>query len=154
MNNALFSWGTMAWYSIWIMQPSIRKSLLSLMLRMQIFYQSSAVLSRYPMDQSEISQNICTSEVISREAKPSVISLHECEYFRYLTMDHAISVLSYGLVTCSSFCFARRAQTPDNFGWHSQPDLENSRLCNETTTYPLLTIPLHTKYDECGFLYI
>ena len=57
------------------------------------------------MDQSEISQNIRTSEVISNEAKPSVISLHECEYFRYLTMDHAISVLSYGLITCSLISF-------------------------------------------------
>ena len=59
----------------------------------------SEILSRYPMDQSEISQNIRTSEVISHEAKPSVISLHECEYFRYLTMEYAISGLSHRLVT-------------------------------------------------------
>ena len=98
-----------------------------------------AILSRYPMDQSEISQNIRTSEMIS---------FYECEYFRYLRMDHAISVLSYGLVTCSSFCFARKAQTLDSFGWYIQLDFENSRLCNETTTYPLLTILIHTKHDS------
>ena len=83
---------------------------------------------QYPMDQSEISQNIRTSEVISHEAKPSVISLHEWEYFWYLTMNHAISVLSYGLITCSLFPFAIKAQNFNNFEWYSQLNLENSRL--------------------------
>ena len=70
-----------------------------------VLWSNHRIISRYPMGQSEILQNIRTSEVISHEAKPSVISLHECEYFRYLTMDHAISVLSYGLITCSSISF-------------------------------------------------
>ena len=81
------------------------------------------------MDQSEISQNIRTSEVISHEAKPSVISFHECEYFRYLTMDHAISVLSYGLVTCSLISF--RYKIPNSLtilNYNSQLNLENSQI--------------------------
>ena len=48
------------------------------------------------MAQIEITENIRLREVISHETKSSVVLSHECKYFRYLMMEHAISGLSYG----------------------------------------------------------